>query len=59
MDSFESYVKNIESIAGKQLKGLVYIIKDTEEKNYEKKYKKGLTNYQNILKEIPKLINSV
>jgi len=59
MDSFESYVKNIESIAGKQVKGLVYIIKDTEEKNYEKKYKKGLTNYQNILKEIPKLINSV
>jgi len=59
MDSFESYVNNIESIAGKQVKGLVYIIKDTEEKNYEKKYKKGLTNYQNILKEIPKLINSV
>ena len=59
MDSFESYIKNIESIAGKQVKGLVYIIKDTEEKNYEKKYKKGLTNYQNILKEIPKLINSV
>ena len=58
MDSFESYVKNIESIAGKQVKGLVYIIKDTEEKNYEKKYKKGLINYQNILKEIPKLINS-
>ena len=58
MDSFESYVNNIESIAGKQVKGLVYIIKDTEEKNYEKKYKKGLTNYQNILKEIPKLINS-
>ena len=58
MDSFESYVNNIESIAGKQVKGLVYIIKDTEEKNYEKKYKKGLINYQNILKEIPKLINS-
>ena len=59
MDRFESYVKNLESIAGKQVKGLVYIIKENEEKNYEKKYKKGLTNYQNILKEIPKLINSV
>ena len=59
MDRFESYVKNLESIAGKQVKGLVYIIKEKEEKNYEKKYKKDLTNYQNILKEIPKLINSV
>ena len=59
MDRFESYVKNLESIAGKQVKGLVYIIKENEEKNYEKKYKKDLTNYQNILKEIPKLINSV
>jgi hypothetical protein len=59
MDRFEYYVKNLESIAGKQVKGLVYIIKENEEKNYEKKYKKDLTNYQNILKEIPKLINSV
>ena len=59
MDRFESYVKNLESIAGKQVKGLVYIIKENDEKNYEKKYKKDLTNYQNILKEIPKLINSV
>ena len=59
MDRFESYVKNLESIAGKQVKGLVYIIKENEEKNYEKKYKKDLTNYQNILKEIPKIINSV
>jgi len=59
MDRFESYVRDLESIAGKQVKGLVYIIKDSEEKNYEKKYKKDLINYQNILKEIPKLINSV
>jgi len=59
MDRFESYVKNLESIAGKQVKGLVYIIKENEEKNYEKKYKKDLINYQNILKEIPKLIESV
>ena len=59
MDRFESYVNNLESIAGKQVKGLVYLIKEGEEKKYEKKYKKDLANYQNILKEIPKLIESV
>ena len=59
MDRFESYVKNIESIAGKQVKGLVYLIKEGEEKKYEKKYRIQLDNYQNILKEIPKLIESV
>ena len=30
MDRFESYVKNLESIAGKQVKGLVYIIKEND-----------------------------
>ena len=59
MDRFESYVNNLERIAGKQVKGLVYLIKEGEEKKYEKKYKKDLANYQNILKEIPKLIESV
>ena len=59
MDRFESYVKNIESIAGKQVKGLVYLIKEGEEKKYEKKYRIQLDNYQNILKIIPKLIESV
>ena len=59
MDKFESYVDNLESIAGKQAKGLVYLMKDGEEKKYEKKYKKDLENYQNILKEIPKMIESV
>ena len=59
MDRFESYVYNLESIAGKQVKGLVYLIKEGEEKKYEKKYRKQLDNYQNILKEIPKLIESV
>ena len=59
MDKFESYVNNLESIAGKQAKGLVYLIKEGEEKNYEKKYKKDLENYQSILKEIPKMIESV
>ena len=59
MDKFEAYVNNLESIAGKQAKGLVYLIKEGEEKNYEKKYKKDLENYQNILKEIPKMIESV
>ena len=28
MDKFESYVDNLESIAGKQAKGLVYLIKE-------------------------------
>ena len=59
MDKFEAYVNNLESIAGKQAKGLVYLIKEGEEKNYEKKYKKDLENYQSILKEIPKMIESV
>ena len=59
MDRFESYVNNLESIAGKQVKGLVYLIKEGEEKKYEKKYRIQLDNYQNILKEIPKLIESV
>ena len=59
MDRFESYVNNLENIAGKQVKGLVYLIKEGEEKKYEKKYRKDLTNYQNILKEIPKMIESV
>ena len=59
MDRFESYVNNLESIAGKQVKGLVYLIKEGEEKKYEKKYRKDLANYENILKEIPKLIESV
>ena len=59
MDKFEAYVNNLESIAGKQAKGLVYLIKEGEEKNYEKKYKKDLENYQNILKEIPKMIESI
>jgi len=59
MDKFESYVDNLESIAGKQAKGLVYLIKEGEEKKYEKKYKKDLENYQNILKEIPEMIESV
>ena len=59
MDRFESYVNNLESIAGKQVKGLVYLIKEGKEKKYEKKYRKDLAHYQNILKEIPKLIESV
>ena len=59
MDKFEAYVNNLESIAGKQAKGLVYLIKEGEEMNYEKKYKKDLENYQSILKEIPKMIESV
>ena len=59
MDKFEAYVNNLESIAGKQAKGLVYLIKEGEEEKYEKKYKKDLENYQNILKEIPEMIESV
>ena len=59
MDRFESYVNNLESIAGKQAKGLVYLIKEDQEKKYEKKYKKDLNNYKSILKELPKLIESI
>ena len=59
MDRFESYVNNLERIAGKQAKGLVYLIKGDQEKKYEKKYKKDLNNYKSILKELPKLIESI
>ena len=59
MDRFESYVNNLERIAGKQAKGLVYLIKEDQEKKYEKKYKKDLNNYKSILKELPKLIESI
>lgn len=59
MDRFESYVINLESIAGKQAKALVYLIKEDQEKKYEIKYKKDLIHYQKILKELPKLIESI
>ena len=59
MDRFESYVINLESIAGKQANGLVYLIKEDQEKKYEIKYKKDLIHYQKILKALPKLIESI
>ncbi len=59
MNEFENYVRNLESIAGKECRGLVYIIKKEEKKQYKEKYFNDLSNYTFILKEIPKLISSI
>ena len=59
MNEFENYVRNLESIAGKECRGLVYIIKKEEKKHYKEKYLNDLSNYTFILKEIPKLISSI
>ena len=59
MNEFENYVRNLESIAGKECRGLVYIIKKEEKKQYKEKYLNDLSNYTFILKEIPKLISSI
>ena len=59
MNEFENYVRNLESIAGKECLGLVYVIKKEEKKQYKEKYLNDLSNYTFILKEIPKLISSI
>ena len=59
MNEFENYVRTLESIAGKECRGLVYLIKKEQKKRYQKKYAKDLLNYNFILKEIPKLISSI
>jgi len=59
MNEFENYVRSLESIAGKECRGLVYIIKKEEKKQYKQKYLNDLSNYNFILKEIPKLISSI
>ena len=59
MNEFENYVRSLESIAGKECRGLVYLIKKEQKKRYQKKYAKDLLNYNFILKEIPKLISSI
>ena len=59
MNEFENYVRNLERIAGKECRGLVYIIKKGEKKQYKEKYFNDLSNYTFILKEIPKLISSI
>ena len=59
MNEFENYVRNLESIAGKECRGLVYVIKKEEKKQYKEKYLNDLSNYTFILKEIPKLISSI
>ena len=59
MNEFENYVRSLESIAGKECRGLVYIIKKEEKKQYNEKYLNDLSNYNFILKEIPKLISSI
>ena len=34
MNEFENYVNNLESVAGKECKGLVYVIKNDMKKKY-------------------------
>jgi len=59
MNEFENYVNNLESIAGKECKGLVYVIKNDMKKKYQNKYYNDFLNYQFILKEIPKIVSSI
>ena len=59
MNEFENYVNNLESIAGKECKGLVYVIKNDMKKKYQNKYYGDFLNYQFILKEIPKILSSI
>ena len=59
MNEFENYVRSLESIAGKEGRGLVYLIKKEEKKDYKEKYLNDLSNYNFILKEIPKLLSSI
>jgi len=59
MNEFENYVRSLESIAGKECRGLVYLIKKEEKKDYKEKYLNDLSNYNFILKEIPKLLSSI
>ena len=59
MNEFENYVNNLESIAGKECKGLVYLTKNDIKKKYQNKYHNDFLNYQFILKEIPKIVSSI
>ena len=59
MNEFENYVNNLVSIAGKECKGLVYVIKNDMKKKYQNKYYSDFLNYQFILKEIPKIVSSI
>ena len=59
MNEFENYVRSLESIAGKECRGLVYLTKKEEKKDYKEKYLNDLSNYNFILKEIPKLLSSI
>ncbi|MEL0269245.1 MAG: hypothetical protein VXA17_02165 [bacterium] len=59
MNEFENYVNNLESIAGKECKGLVYVTKNDIKKKYQNKYHNDFLNYKFILKEIPKIVSSI
>ena len=50
MNEFENYVNNLESVAGKECKGLVYVIKNDMKKKYQNKYYNDFLNYQFILR---------
>jgi hypothetical protein len=59
MDDFEKYVQGIEKTAKKEVKRRVYIIPAGESKKYEKKYRKRLMEYKNILYDLRKVLESV
>ncbi len=59
MDRFESFVIGLEKTAGKECKGLVYLIKEGKKKKYQEKYSKGLQEYRLMLRESPLLMQSI
>ena len=59
MDRFEAFVTNLEKIAGKECKGLVYLIEENQKKKYEIRYHKDKEIYEFMLKDIEKIINSI
>ena len=59
MDRFELFVLGLEKTAGKECKGLVYLIKDGKEKKYQEKYRVGLEEYRLILREVSLLMDSI
>ena len=59
MNDFEKYVQGMERTAKKEVKRRVYIIPAGESKKYEKKYRKRLMEYKNILYDLRKVLESV
>ena len=59
MDKFEYFVNNLVDIGGKECRGLVYLKKIGQKKDYQNKYEVGLIDYKTTLSKIPKLISSI